>query len=106
MESAGGAVKHWLVMDTGRDRAPTPFTTRIAGAGRHLPATLLFDYPSVDALTNYLCKTALGMADQPVSTAPPPKAVAGGSDVLDQIENLDDSEIERRLRQGGAEKHE
>lgn len=41
VESAGGAVKHWLVMDTGRDRAPTPFTTRIAGAGRHLPATHL-----------------------------------------------------------------
>jgi 3-oxoacyl-[acyl-carrier-protein] synthase-3 len=35
------SVKHWLVMDTGRDKARTPFTTRIAGAGRHLPVTHL-----------------------------------------------------------------
>lgn len=41
MESASGTVKHWLVMDSGRDRTRTPFTTRIAGAGRHLPATHL-----------------------------------------------------------------
>ncbi|WP_407662949.1 3-oxoacyl-ACP synthase III family protein [Mycolicibacterium helvum] len=36
-----GSVKHWLVMDSGRDSARAPFTTRIAGAGRHLPATHL-----------------------------------------------------------------
>jgi len=75
-------------------------------AGRHLPATLLFDYPSVDALTNYLCKNVLGIEDQPVAAAaaPRPKAVAGGSAMLDQLEDLDDAEIERRLRQRGAGK--
>ena len=41
VESAAGTVKHWLVMDTGRDGAQAAFTTRIAGAGRHLPATHL-----------------------------------------------------------------
>lgn len=35
--ASAGTVKHWLVMDD--DRAP--FTTRIAGAGRHLPPTHL-----------------------------------------------------------------
>ncbi|WP_233716511.1 3-oxoacyl-ACP synthase III family protein [Mycolicibacterium vinylchloridicum] len=34
-----GTVKHWLVMDGDTTRAP--FTTRIAGAGRHLPPTHL-----------------------------------------------------------------
>jgi 3-oxoacyl-[acyl-carrier-protein] synthase III len=41
VDSAGGRVKHWLVMDSGRDGARAPFTTRVAGAGRHLPATHL-----------------------------------------------------------------
>lgn len=41
VDSASGTVKHWLVMDHGRDGVRTPFTTRIAGAGRHLPATHL-----------------------------------------------------------------
>jgi 3-oxoacyl-[acyl-carrier-protein] synthase-3 len=34
-------VKHWLVMETGDDAARALFTTRIAGAGRHLPTTHL-----------------------------------------------------------------
>ena len=41
MGLASGTVKHWLVMDSERDSARAPFTTRIAGAGRHLPATHL-----------------------------------------------------------------
>jgi hypothetical protein len=32
---------HWLVMEGSRDGAPAPFSTRLAGAGRHLPATHL-----------------------------------------------------------------
>lgn len=34
-------VKHWLVMESGDDAARALFTTRIAGAGRHLPTTHL-----------------------------------------------------------------
>lgn len=33
-------VKHWLMMDAGGS-APAPFQTRLAGAGRHLPDTVL-----------------------------------------------------------------
>jgi 3-oxoacyl-[acyl-carrier-protein] synthase-3 len=32
---------HWLVMEGSRDGAPAPFSTRLAGAGRHLPSTHL-----------------------------------------------------------------
>lgn len=34
-------VRNWLVMETAGDGDPAPFVTRLAGAGRHLPATHL-----------------------------------------------------------------
>src|SRR6478672_1268536 len=34
-------VKHWLVMETENPDGRLPFHTRVAGAGRHLPATRL-----------------------------------------------------------------
>lgn len=34
-------VKHWLVMETADPDARSPFRARVAGAGRHLPATRL-----------------------------------------------------------------
>ncbi|KKC02484.1 3-oxoacyl-ACP synthase III family protein [Mycobacterium nebraskense] len=34
-------VRHWLVMETAGDGTSAPFVTRVAGAGRHLPATHL-----------------------------------------------------------------
>ncbi|KLO39694.1 3-oxoacyl-ACP synthase [Mycobacterium nebraskense] len=34
-------VRHWLVMETAGDGASAPFVARVAGAGRHLPATHL-----------------------------------------------------------------
>ena len=32
---------HWLVMEPSSGGCPAPFATRLAGAGRHLPATHL-----------------------------------------------------------------
>jgi hypothetical protein len=72
--------------------------------GRNLPATLLFDYPSVEALAEYLCKSVLKWEELSVDAAPAPKLPSGSSDLLDEIENLDDSEIERLLRQRRSEK--
>jgi myxalamid-type polyketide synthase MxaB len=73
-------------------------------AGRSLPATLLFDYPTVDAVTGYLCRNVLGLEEVPKSSERPQQKVSSGADVLDQLENLDDEEIERRLRTNEAGK--
>jgi len=69
-----------------------------AQAGRSLPATLLFDYPTVDTLTGYLCRNVLGLEEAPKVQERPQQKVSSGADVLDQLENLDDEEIERRLQ--------
>ncbi|WP_159928011.1 3-oxoacyl-ACP synthase III family protein [Rhodococcus sp. WAY2] len=34
-------IKHWLLMEAGGEDARTPYRTRVAGAGRHLPVTRL-----------------------------------------------------------------
>jgi polyketide synthase 12/myxalamid-type polyketide synthase MxaB len=69
--------------------------------GRNLPATLLFDYPTVNALAGYLSRTVLGLEEAPAGPTRT-SSVAGGSDVLDQIENLDEAEIDRRLNERGT----
>ena len=73
--------------------------------GRNLPATLLFDYPTVDALTGYLCRGVLGLEEaQKKAPAQPSQKVSAGADVLDQIEGLDDDEIDQLLKQKRARK--
>jgi NADPH:quinone reductase-like Zn-dependent oxidoreductase/acyl carrier protein len=69
--------------------------------GRTLPATLLFDYPTVNALAKYLSQSVLGLEEVP---AEPIRSFSGsgGSDVLDEIENLDEDEIDRLLKERGA----
>ncbi len=54
------------------------------GLGRTLPASLLFDYPTLDRIGRHLLETML-----PVATAPPPSApAASAEDILDEIESL------------------
>ena len=70
--------------------------------GRTLPATLLFDYPTVNALAKYLSQSVLGLEEtrtEPIRTF----SGSGGSNVLDEIENLDEDEIDRLLKERGAE---
>ena len=70
--------------------------------GRNLPATLLFDYPTVDSLTRYLSPIVLGLEESPAEPSRSLFSVSGGSDVLDEIENLDEDEIDRLLKERGA----
>jgi phthiocerol/phenolphthiocerol synthesis type-I polyketide synthase B len=70
--------------------------------GRNLPATLLFDYPTVDSLTRYLSSIVLGLEESPAEPSRSLFSVSGGSDVLDEIENLDEDEIDRLLKERGA----
>jgi len=73
-----------------------------AAVGRNLPATLLFDYPTVDALTNYICRSVLELEETPAPAPHATQQVSAGDDLLQQIEGLDDEEIDRLLREREA----
>ena len=72
----------------------------IGGAiGVNLPATLLFDYPTVETLTSYLCDEVLERANAGEED-PGAKALVDartGSAVLAGITELSDEEVERLL---------
>jgi acyl carrier protein len=70
------------------------------GLTRALPATLLFDHPTIEALVDYLAAEIPGMESGPESTtAETPVEVDASGDALDRIEQLSDEEVERLLRQ-------
>jgi NADPH:quinone reductase-like Zn-dependent oxidoreductase/acyl carrier protein len=74
----------------------------ISGAlGRPLPATLLFDYPTIEALAGYLGREVLGLASAPDEAGPPPEAPAG---VVERLEELSDEEVDRLLAERVARK--
>jgi acyl carrier protein len=69
-----------------------------SSVARTLPATLLFDYPTVAAVAEYLAHQVLTAPPAVATTATNPIAsdpdIPAG-DVLDQMENLSDDEIDR-----------
>jgi acyl transferase domain-containing protein/acyl carrier protein len=69
------------------------------GVGVNLSATLLFDYPTVETLTNYLCKEVLKLttADEEDSGARVLADARTGSAVLAGITELSDEEVEHLL---------
>jgi acyl transferase domain-containing protein len=67
--------------------------------GAPLPATLLFDHPTIDALTAHLLDLLGSPAAAPAG-APPPPAPAGAAappGLVGATEELSDEEVERRL---------
>ena len=58
-----------------------------------LPATLVFDHPTVEAMTRYPGLEVLHIADD----VPVPGSEADARDTLDRIENLSDEEVDRLL---------
>jgi acyl carrier protein len=58
------------------------------GVERNLPSTLVFDYPSVADLTEYLMNEVLQAAE------PAQQAAAAEASALDEIEKLSDEEVE------------
>ncbi|CDN87115.1 type I polyketide synthase [Hydrogenophaga intermedia] len=70
-----------------------------AALGVTLSATLLFDYPTIDALTDHLMSEVLAPAE--VEPAPEPELEVapqqGSASVVDAIEDLSDEEVDRLL---------
>jgi acyl carrier protein len=64
------------------------------GLARSLPATLVFDYPTIAALTTYLAEEIFmwGKAQAPKVETPPEDDLAG---ILDRIEGLSEEEVDR-----------
>jgi acyl carrier protein len=66
--------------------------------GVALPATLLFDYPTVDGLTDFLFRSLALEAPAAVAAHPAPAP----DDLLSIVEGLSDEEIDRMFSQGGV----
>lgn len=66
--------------------------------GQALPATLLFDYPTIDALTDHLLDSVLREPSQSSAESDLPAAAPAAS-MVDAIEDLSDDEVERLLAQ-------
>lgn len=65
------------------------------GLKRSLPATLVFDYPTVEAIADYLARDVLAL--QPAEAEA--TASASAPDVIESIEDLSDDEVDRLLQE-------
>jgi acyl transferase domain-containing protein/acyl carrier protein len=74
-----------------------------AALGQTLSATLLFDYPTIDTLTDYLLNDVI---QPPAPAAPEAVAVAveAPASMVDAIEDLSDEEVDRLLAQRAQRK--
>jgi len=72
--------------------------SRGLGLARPLPATLLFDYPTIAGLTEYIMATVIGEPVPPAPTAPAPRPTADPASYED-VAALSDAEAEALLLQ-------
>jgi SAM-dependent methyltransferase len=63
-----------------------------------LPATLIFDYPTIDAIADYLLERTLGLGGSHTSTAAEPDAPSAEIErAAAELETMDDEEVEALL---------
>ncbi len=65
------------------------------GLVRSLPATLVFDYPTIAALTDYLAEEILPREKTPATEPEPGQKQENMVDILDRIESLSEEEVDR-----------
>ncbi len=65
--------------------------------GRSLPATLLFDYPTVDDLATYLLGVLFPAAPDAVAVTPPEPVAESPASLLDDLDEMSDDDVERML---------
>ncbi len=68
------------------------------GLKRALPATLVFDYPTIQAITDYLARESLGLTDESVGAqraAPEAPASETTLGMVDNLSDLSDEEVDR-----------
>jgi hypothetical protein len=65
-----------------------------------LPATLLFDYPTVETLANYLSQTVLGLSATHATPAAAAPALSLDDDLLallSGLDQIDDTDIQQQF---------
>jgi acyl transferase domain-containing protein/NADPH:quinone reductase-like Zn-dependent oxidoreductase len=71
-----------------------------------LTATLVFDYPTVEAIAEHLVRDVLALAPAPIESAAVAPADTPPADTIDRIEQLSDEEVDRlfaeRLRESSG----
>jgi acyl transferase domain-containing protein len=69
------------------------------GLEKPLPATLVFDFPTTEAITGYLQTEVLDLGEE----GPPPhgRARSGVPSLVEEIEQLSEEEVDRLLAEGG-----
>jgi hypothetical protein len=70
--------------------------TLSAAVGQPLPATLLFDYPTINALTDFLL-TQLGQADDEAEAPEAASQHDAPAAVIESVEEISDEEVDCRL---------
>ena len=64
---------------------------------RPLPVTLVYDYPTVVAISDYLASEVIHLESQPLAASSILPTGAHDDGILDSIEDLSDEDVERRL---------
>ncbi|MGB9403146.1 MAG: SDR family NAD(P)-dependent oxidoreductase, partial [Candidatus Acidiferrales bacterium] len=70
-----------------------------ASLGHRLPATVLFDYPTLRSLTDYLGCEVLGWGRDSVKGSKNGESAAASGDLVGKIEQLSDEDVERLFRE-------
>jgi hypothetical protein len=65
-----------------------------------LPATLVFDHPTVEAIAEYLDREVLSVGSEKPGGAAAPRETAAADSMLSRLEQLSDDEVERLLHEG------